>query len=71
MQINRHMNIGQLQERMGAEATHEEAATMVEFLIVSDYEDTDQIGEAEWNELLEMACEAVIRNAEMKASREQ
>ncbi len=32
---------------------------MVEFMLVGDYDDTDQISECEWLELCEYAAEAV------------
>ena len=69
MQIARNMNVHQVQEMMGTEATHEEAVAMVEFLIVGDYTDTDKIGGDEWLELCDFAADGVARNAELAASR--
>lgn len=68
MKIHAYMNVSEVQERMGAEATHEEAEAMVEFLLVGDYTDTDQIGEAEWLSLCEMAAEGVARNEELTSA---
>lgn len=44
MEISRNMPITAVMEMMGTEASREEAAAMIEFLIVGDYTDTDQIG---------------------------
>jgi hypothetical protein len=71
MQISGNMNVHQVQEMMGTEATHEEALAMVEFLIVGDYTDTDQIGSDEWLGLCAFAADGVARNAELSASRSQ
>lgn len=58
MKIDAYMDLDQLAERMGAEATHEDAATMCEFLLVGDYADTQEIAEAEWLDLLNKVEEA-------------
>lgn len=70
MQITNTMDVNAVMEMMGTEATHEEAAAMVEFLIVGDYTDTDQIGSDEWLELCAYAADGVARNAELAASHE-
>lgn len=61
MKIERFMNISAVAERMGAEATREEAITMIDFLLVGDYVDTEQTPEGEWLELCEMAAKGVGR----------
>jgi hypothetical protein len=64
MKIERSMDVNAVMERMGAQASYEEALVMVEFLLVGDYTDTDQISESEWLELCEMAVEGVRGNQE-------
>lgn len=71
MQIERNMDVNGVMTRMGDCATREEAVAMVEFLIVGDYTDTDQIPEAEWLSLCELAAEGVARNAELSAARSE
>ena len=65
MKIERHMDVNAVAERMGSDATREEAVAMVEFLLVGDYTDTEQIPEAEWLELCGLAADGVARNAEL------
>lgn len=69
MKISSTMDLGAVQERMGSEATRDEAAAMVEFLLHSDYTDTEQVPESEWLELCGLAAEGVARNAELAAAR--
>lgn len=69
MKIERFMDIAAVAERMGTEATREEAIAMIGFLLVGDYTDTEQIPEGEWLELCEMAAAGVARNVELEASR--
>lgn len=69
MKIHAQMNLGQVAEMMGSVATEAEAEAMVEMLLVGDYSDTDEIGEAEWLELCGMAAEGVARNARLAAER--
>lgn len=58
MQITRTMSISEVQQMMG-DATRDEATVMIEFLLVGDYTDTDQISEREWLEMCDYAAEAV------------
>jgi hypothetical protein len=69
MKIHAQMSLGQVAEMMGADATETEAEMMVEFLLVGDCKDTDEISEAEWLELCGHVAEGVARNAELDASR--
>jgi hypothetical protein len=69
MKIYAQMELGQIAEMMGADATETEAQAMVEFLLVGDYADTDEISETEWLELCGLAAQGVARNAELDASR--
>lgn len=59
MKIEQTMNVAEVQTRMGAEATREEAAAMVELLLATDHADTADIPEGEWLEL----CERAVREA--------
>lgn len=65
MKIETNMDVNAVMVRMGAEATREEALAMVEFLLVGDYENTEDIHDGEWLDLCEMAAEGVRRNAEL------
>lgn len=65
MKIESNMDVNAVMERMGTEATREEAVAMVEFLLVGDYERTEDIPEGEWLDLCEMAAEGVRRNADL------
>ena len=69
MKIEASLEVTAVMERMGTEATREEAVAMIEFLLVGDYENTEDIPEGEWLELCEIAAEGVRRNAELAADR--
>lgn len=69
MKIERTMDLDALAERMGRDATREEAGVMADFLLVGDYTDTEDIPEAEWLELLEHVAAGLARNAELDAAR--
>ena len=69
MKIHAQMNLGQVAEMMGADATEAEAQAMVEFLLVGGCADTDEISESDWLELCGLAAEGAARNAEIDASR--
>jgi len=58
MKIDPYMNTHTVQEMMGSEASFEDALVMIDFLMVGDYTDTNQIGENEWLELCSFAHEA-------------
>lgn len=62
MKIHAHMNLSQLSELMGTEATLEEAAIMCEFLLVGEYADTSEIDDNEWLSLLDKVGEAQRHN---------
>lgn len=60
MKIESGMNLNDLQERMGAEATPDDAFQMRELLLDGGYEgqDTADIPEAEWMTMLDQAVAA-------------
>lgn len=60
MKIEAGMNLNDLQERMGAEATADDAFQMRELLMDGGYEgkDTADIPEAEWMTMLDQAVAA-------------
>ncbi|QJT37090.1 hypothetical protein E4188_22695 (plasmid) [Aeromonas media] len=59
MKIHSDMDLTQLAERMGTEATPEDAAAMCDLLVEKfDGQDTSEIPEGEWLALLEEAAAA-------------
>lgn len=56
MIIHRNMDLGQLQQLMGDVATRDEAAALRDILVDTGIANTDNIVEADWLELLELAA---------------
>jgi hypothetical protein len=66
MEISRFMDLDQLAERMGPDATREDAGIMCEFLIAGPYKTTEEMPNEEWVEMLGFVTEAKIMWAENK-----
>jgi len=62
MIIHRNMDLGQLQQLMGDVATRDEAAALRDILVDTGIANTDNIVEADWLELLELAAWHAIDN---------
>ena len=60
MIIHRNMDLGQLHQLMGDVATREEAAALRDILVDTGIANTDDIAEADWLELLELAVWDVV-----------
>lgn len=60
MKIEAGMNLNELQERMGAEATADDAFQMRELLLAGGYEgqDTADVPEGEWLTMLDQSVAA-------------
>lgn len=63
MKINSRMNLGHLAERMGADATADDAYQMREMLVhLGTWECTEDVPETEWLKLLDAAVDQAQRD---------
>ena len=46
----------QIRERMGAEATTEDAAKMIEILAARGVADTDDVSDSQWDDMVAKVC---------------
>lgn len=56
MKIARSMSLGELAERMGSDATPENAAAMRDALLETEYTDTEDMPDDEWLSILDNVC---------------
>ena len=57
MQINDTMDLGQLNDRAQNELTSEQCETLRDLLVESGHENTEDVPETEWLEMLEQAAQ--------------
>ena len=58
----------QIRERMGAEATEAEAVRMIELLRAAGIEDTDDVADAQWFELVAKAARPATKTLKFKTT---
>lgn len=69
MKIEKNMDLDQLAERMGNAATREDAGIMCEFLLCGPYNDTEEMPNEEWAEMLNFVEETKKLRDEEKSWR--